>query len=477
MLVAGLVTLTGAGGAQSPAQSDNQLGVRAFRFYRAEGRETLVTGLIEIPYRVLTPSAADQRLIGDVAVAVKDSAGLELHRSSWRLHAPMVTDDPDAALMEVIEFALRPGRYDLQVSVQDSATGRTTVQSVPIQAFGAAPPASDVVLSPSIRLPEPGDTTLAPGEVRRGNMIVTPAGHLRLTPLRSRVFYLVEVYGGGDSLVTMTARVQDQAGKPVITSAARRVPVAAGGAVLRGQLDLAGLPAGEYRLAVRLERGGVVEERSDDFTMADFSETMARERDRLAALKETDEGFFGSMNEEQLDEAEAPLVYLASKDSLNVWKSGLSVKAKREFLTRFWQQRDPTPGTVRNETREAFYQRIEQANQQFGEPGRTLTPGWRTDRGRIAILYGEPNDQLDRRTSSGTAPPYQVWRYQRGRERYYIFADRTGFGGYRLIASNDLKETGTPGFRELLGGEALQDISRWLGIDLFRGDQGGRLSE
>src|SRR5262249_55735139 len=105
--------------------------------------------------------------------------------------------------------------------------------------------------------------------------------------------------------------------------------------------------------------------------------------------------------------------------------------------------------------------------------GRTKTPGWRTDRGRISIINGEPSEQLDRRVASGTAPPYLVWRHQHGKDRFYIFPDRTGVGNYKRIASNDLKETGVPGFREILGAEALQDISRWLGIDLFAADRSG----
>ncbi|HXI20014.1 MAG TPA: GWxTD domain-containing protein, partial [Gemmatimonadales bacterium] len=232
---------------------------------------------------------------------------------------------------------------------------------------------------------------------------------------------------------------------------------------------LAGLPAGEYTMTVHLDVAGHQEDRSDQFEMANFQETMQREESRLEALKVTDEGYFGTMTEDQLDAAEAPLGYLASSDSLAVWKSGLSVAAKRLFMTRFWQQRDPTPTTARNETREAFYAAIDEANRRFGTGGRAATPGWRTDRGRIFIKYGEPSDQLDRRVSTGTAPPYLVWRYFRGKGTYYIFVDRTGFGGYQLIATNDLKESGIPGYRELLGSEALQDISRWLGIDLFAG--------
>jgi GWxTD domain-containing protein len=473
-ILAGMLGLSGFATPPDSVQRDAQLDVRAFRFYRAEGSETLITGLIEIPYHLLTAmSGTPRRLVGEVAVTVRDSSGLTLHHSSWRVQAPVMGEDPRASLVERVEFKVTPGKYDLEVALTDSASGRSTSRNVPIVAYAVAPAASDVVLSPSIRLTDGRDTTLGPGEWRWGNMALTPVVNLRLTPVRARAFYLVEVYPAQDTAVTMSARVLDDEGKVLVTTPARRVPVSHSGAMLRGQVDLTGLPSGHYRLSVLLDQGERVDERSDGFTMAEFGETMEREGIRLAVLRETDEGLFGQMNQVQLDEAAAPLTYISSADSLSVWKSGLSVAAKRQFLTRFWQQRDPTPGTPKNEVREAFYNRIAEANRQFGETGRTRVPGWRTDRGRIAVVNGDPSEQLDRRIGGGTAPPYLVWRYQRGKDRYYIFTDRTGFGVYKLIASNDLKETGSPGFRDILGGEALQDISRWLGIDLFKGDQAG----
>jgi GWxTD domain-containing protein len=453
-------------------QLDGQLEVRAFRFYRAEGGETLVTGLIEIPYPLLTRSGDGTRLSGEVAVTVRDSAGLELHHSTWNVAAAATSRSPAATVLETVEFKLAGGRYDLEVSIRDSS-GRVTSRRVPISAYRGSPSASDVVLSPSMRLADAKDTTLGPGERRWSNLILTPATHLQLTPVRSRLYYLVEAYPERDTALTMVGQVINDSGRVVVATAARRVSVAQGGAVLHGQIDLTGLPAGHYKMSVRLSEGARTEERSDDFTMADFAVTMEAEKSRLASMRETDAGYFGLMNEDQLNQAEAPLTYITSSDSLSVWKSGLSLSAKREFLTRFWRGRDPSPETVRNEAREQFYARIDEANRRFTEGGRTKTLGWRTDRGRISIVNGDPTEQLDRRVSSGTAPPYLVWRNERGKARYYIFADRTGIGNYKLIASNDLKETGVPGFRDILGAEALQDISRWLGLDLFAGDRSG----
>jgi hypothetical protein len=70
---------------------------------------------------------------------------------------------------------------------------------------------------------------------------------------------------------------------------------------------------------------------------------------------------------------------------------------------------------------------------------------------------------------TGQAPPYDVWRYTRGRPRYYVFADRTGIGAYNLIQTNDLQETGIPTWREILTEDAVRDVGLFLGVDFYGG--------
>jgi GWxTD domain-containing protein len=66
----------------------------------------------------------------------------------------------------------------------------------------------------------------------------------------------------------------------------------------------------------------------------------------------------------------------------------LQTDAEREtFIENFWLRRDPTPGTVENEFKEEHYRRIAYANEHFS----TGIPGWKTDMGRIYIMYGPPD--------------------------------------------------------------------------------------
>ena len=154
-----------------------------------------------------------------------------------------------------------------------------------------------------------------------------------------------------------------------------------------------------------------------------------------------------------------------------MYNKKLSLLAKRRFLTEFWSRRSPNPGDPRNPVREQFYGAILYANEHFKEGGKNSVPGWRSDRGRVYSRHGAPDDVLDRQ-QQGKAPPYLVWRYSKGKGRYYIFADRTGFGAYNLISSNDIQETGIPGWQKIVGLEALQDIARFLNLDKIEIDPG-----
>lgn len=103
---------------------------------------------------------------------------------------------------------------------------------------------------------------------------------------------------------------------------------------------------------------------------------------------------------------------------------------QQEKFDAFWRQRDPTPNTERNELKEEFFQRIDFANRNFTEiaSGRA---GWQTDRGKIYVVYGPPDD-VDRRDSQINVPAFETWHYNR-LNRKYFFADRDGEGVFRLI--------------------------------------------
>ena len=88
-------------------------------------------------------------------------------------------------------------------------------------------------------------------------------------------------------------------------------------------------------------------------------------------------------------------------------KAFLALKTDEErenFISRFWDMRDPNPDTEENEFRGEYYERIAYANEHFSSG----IPGWKTDRGRIYITWGKP-DSIESRPSGGAydRPSYE----------------------------------------------------------------------
>ncbi|MBP7147124.1 MAG: GWxTD domain-containing protein [Acidobacteria bacterium] len=91
-----------------------------------------------------------------------------------------------------------------------------------------------------------------------------------------------------------------------------------------------------------------------------------------------------------LDEwAEGPVRYLITREEARRFRSLENVTEQTKFVRYFWERRDPDPRSPQNELRLAFWSRVAEANRRFGD---TPKPGWKTDRGKIFILLGPPDD-------------------------------------------------------------------------------------
>jgi GWxTD domain-containing protein len=458
-----LALVTAAG--QSRQSAPDSLTVNAVRFYRADAKRTQVKVFVQIPAMLMTSpeDKPDAKMTYLMAVRVRDSTGLELVHDSWSGHFPASLREPGATTLEILEYTVAPGKYTLDVDVSDSATGRKVQSETVVEGFGGEPGLSDLLLAPMIRQVGPTDTLLAPGEIRRGDLVITGAAELRLTPLRSNAYYMIEAYSAAEDSVSLGIAVTDTTGKTVVSTPPRRARLPAGGGVLSGAVPLAGLPAGTYHLTARFSSSKGTVERSAPFMMAALDKTLAKDVEQRTANLVTDEGYFESLNNDELDEAAEPLVLISTNTERSAYKKNLSLRAKRRFLTDFWTKRDPSPGTPENETRQAFYHAIAYADSNFRERGSNTLPGWKTDRGRIFAKQGKPDDVL-RRQQQGYAPPYEVWQYSKGKGYWYVFADRSGVGNFKLMRSNDVKEVGDPNWTRILGLPAVEDIAEYLNL-------------
>jgi GWxTD domain-containing protein len=81
--------------------------------------------------------------------------------------------------------------------------------------------------------------------------------------------------------------------------------------------------------------------------------------------------------------------WIIMDEEMTAFKQFSNDDERDQFIEQFWLRRDPTPDTIENEYKEEHYRRIAYANERFAAG----IPGWRTDRGRIYIIFGPP-DQI-----------------------------------------------------------------------------------
>ena len=136
--------------------------------------------------------------------------------------------------------------------------------------------------------------------------------------------------------------------------------------------------------------------------------------------------------------------YIISDEERASFKKLSTDEEREQFVEQFWERRNPNPGSPENEFREEYYRRIAYANERYASG----TPGWRTDRGRIYIMYGPP-DEIESHPSGGTyirppeegggetsTFPFEKWRYRYiegiGSDIILEFVDPTMTGEFRM---------------------------------------------
>lgn len=168
-------------------------------------------------------------------------------------------------------------------------------------------------------------------------------------------------------------------------------------------------------------------------------------------IKRLNAGLMGSefaiYNNEECDKMFSQAKYISAQKEIEQYAKLDSVNAKREFLFNFWNNRDTDPATPNNEFKEDYMRRVVFANKNFGRVGKE---GYLTDRGRIYLTYGEP-DQRDLFPNEQDLKPYEVWFYNQIEGGVsFIFGDLTGFGNYELLHSTKRGEVKDENYTERL---------------------------
>jgi GWxTD domain-containing protein len=146
------------------------------------------------------------------------------------------------------------------------------------------------------------------------------------------------------------------------------------------------------------------------------------------------------------------VVYIITGEERTAFLRLQTNEEREQFIEQFWLRRDPTPDTPENEFKEEHYRRIAYANEHFASG----IPGWKTDRGRIYIIWGKP-DEIESHPTGGTYErpeeegggttatyPFEQWTYRHmdgiGENVMLEFVDPTMTGEYHLTSDPGEKD-------------------------------------
>jgi GWxTD domain-containing protein len=180
------------------------------------------------------------------------------------------------------------------------------------------------------------------------------------------------------------------------------------------------------------------------------SQTTAKKNAKIKQKSEKD--LYKELDSQYKKWLNEDVIYIITPEERRAFLHLSTNEEREQFIEAFWQRRNPDPDSPENTFKEEHYRRIAYANEHFASG----IPGWKTDRGKIYIMWGPP-DEIDAHPTGGTwerpmdqgggettAYPYEDWRYRylegMGENVELEFVDPTSTGEYHLTMDPSEKD-------------------------------------
>lgn len=426
-----------------PAKNNLRLNVDFSRFYGDKN-----TIFFEMYYSFRSDEVSynnlDGKYVGGANISMElIQSDIVVDKHDWTV--PSILPDTSfmnlgKTLVGLKSLFLKPGEYSIKIIATDlnniSRNDSLMFSQLKISLFpDDRDVISDLELCSSIKQVEKDTTNI----FYKNTLEVIPNPSLLYGAGLPIIYYYAEAYNLNlktDSQdYILIVKVLDATGKEIIKQEKNKKRINPSSVEI-GTINTSSLKGGTYtfQIAVVDTVGKTAAISSKKFFNYKPSDT-----DKLVSL--TDGGVVSSeytlMTAEDLDNDFAVAIYTVTEDEKNQYSKLTDVEPKRKFLYEFWKRRDTDPATVINEFKLEYMKRVDYTNTHFTGAFRK---GWKTDRGRVYISYGTPDD-IERYSSSEDAEPYEIWNYNSLQSGViFIFIDRSGQGDYRLVHSNHRNE-------------------------------------
>jgi GWxTD domain-containing protein len=396
-----------------------------------------------------------QRVISyKTMIQLRDSSGKLFISEDWisNLNVPTAQEleRRDLATIDlIVANNLKPGDYRLKFMVSDMNGGNIGVLEKEIIVPFLNP---EVLAISQIQVASDIYLDSLTNRFSKGKLQIKPHPSREFGGAYGNLYYYFEVYrpvsdtAGGSRFVQISLNSTSQ---PVINNIANNDITARTGQIIQtGGVNLDSFPDGLYILKVQLKDGtgklltysqaGVKVKRKPMSVIIKATDKL--EEEIQALLKEGGEYFY-------------EIGYIAASHEVEQLKK-LDANGKNEFLRRFWKSRDTNPATTENEALLEHARRYKEADIKFGEKNRGGMKGSLTDRGRLYIKYGIPNE-VESKTMQGQSLPVEIWRYYNGNK--FIFIDKSSFGRFQLMYSKSKNERTDPNWSKYISADVIQN--------------------
>ncbi len=248
--------------------------------------------------------------------------------------------------------------------------------------------------------------------------------------------YGLDTSADADTMFHVTLKVLTLGGQPIQTHPSITYVKPGESAVIVVGFPIDTLKAGEYNLIMTLDDGPDTVSASKQFSIVESRE-VARRTMMQSILREFPEAN-NITSEEDAKNFKDEIAYIATPDELKLYDS-LNLTGKAAFQKDFWARRNSNPSSPQNAYEIEHYRRIKYVKEAFGK-FKGGHAGWKTDRGRVYIIYGEPNE-IERFPQTIEARSWERWWYT-GIEGgvYFVFVDFENAEDYTLVHSSKRDE-------------------------------------
>lgn len=421
-----------------PRIAQSQSASERFRFFvdyarfRGDEENTYVELYFSFPQRVLTYKSNNGEFEGGVdltvLVSLKDSIvfadrSLVPHKSSDTTRGAM-------NLISIKKLMLPQGEYMLTVigKDQNDVSRRDSLSlRMPVAIHSSDKLVlSDIELSSSITKGTQG----TPLYKNTFEVVPNVDGLFSATQM---CYYYAEAYnlqaGSDKSDFIWRTAIYNAVGQEVI-SRERPRRRSAESTVLVDNVDLSSLRSGVYSLVLSLHDSSKKAVATAGKKFFVFNEVLGVDSSLMRNQSAVGQAAFLSMEEPELDLEFKWARYEANDAERSQYGKLDGAAAKRKFLADFWAKRPLG-------TREEYLKRVGYANRSFNALG---IEGFRSDRGRVHILYGPPDD-IERHPNEAGTRPYEIWQYNNIQGGViFVFVLRQNGGDYEQVHSTHRNE-------------------------------------